>query len=206
MSMKTKPTIVISSIFIILSLLMLNLNVFAAPRPKLIDQYSFTWTEPNTQGQIQITVKHLNGCSDGNRHDQTWQYIVHNINFQPPTTSGTSYGGVAWFGVQAAADLATGEVHNIQGPGQFASVDGNWINFAYYVNGILPGQTGTFSFCTQPRDAVTVTTTNTAGAGPAGYAASSPTNHGENFYDTFNGDLAVPGEAPHHATARSFHR
>ncbi len=173
---------------------MLNLSGPAAAKPKLIHQYSFTWTEPTTQGQIEITVKHLDGCTDNRPRDQTWQYIVHNINFKPPTTTGTSFGGVAWFGVQAAANLADGEVHNIQGPGISSSVNGNWITFDYYVNGILPGETEIFSFCTKPRAAVTVTTTDTTDIGPAGYAASSPTNHGESFYGTFNGDLAVPGE------------
>jgi len=203
--MKSKPLIVISSTFIILSLLILNLSTFAAAKPKLIEQYSFTWTEPTTQGQIAITVKHLNGCTDNRPRDQTWQYTVHNINFKPPTTTGTSFGGVAWFGVQAAANLAVGEVHNVKGPGISSSVDGNWITFTHYVNGILPGQTGTFSFCTKPRAAVVVTTTEIAGIGPAGYAASSPTSHGESFYDTFNGNLAVPGEI-YKASARNFHR
>ena len=130
----------------------------------LLSQTSYLWTDPGSGGQIQITERVYEGCDppgpDFHPHHMTWSYSVYNISYDPipGITNGLS-------GFQIVFPLQIAEVHNQQSP----LVGGPWVQNTFSGisppwgvewdaplpgTGIMPGQTGIFSYCTFERERV----------------------------------------------------
>lgn len=135
-----------------------------------LNSHSFTWVEPATGGTVLVTETVFEGCEGVDPsgapffipHDMTFQYTVDNVSFDPVPgiTNGFS-------GFQLRFPQAVPELYNQQSP----AVGGPWAQNAFSglfppfgtewdVNlpdmGIMPGQSGVFSFCTFERADVVV--------------------------------------------------
>ena len=127
----------------------------------LLNSHAFTWTDPESGGSVIITENVYEGCEvDGsfNPHDMTWEYVVDNINYDPipGLTNGFS-------GFQVIFPGPVDELYNQLSP----AIGGPWEQNAYsgVVSGaewdaplpgvgIMPGETGVFSFCANEREDV----------------------------------------------------
>ena len=128
----------------------------------LLNSHEFTWTDPDSGGSVVITENVYEGCYDVdgsfNPHDMTWEYVVDNIDYDPipGLTNGFS-------GFQVIFPGPVDELYNQLSP----TIGGPWEQNAYsgVVNGaewdaplpgvgIMPGETGVFSFCANEREDV----------------------------------------------------
>ncbi len=192
------------SIPIFLGLLLLfgvvNIGQSAYGGPPLISQHVFVWTDPDSQGQIEVTENVFLGCSDGHPNEYTFAYTVQNLSYEPDP--GNSNGLSGW---QLIFDQSIMELHNQMSP----ATGGPWMqNFFSGIpppsgaewdvtntdgNGILVGQSGTFSFCTFPRQDIVVNDppAEPLGSGPNGWAHTWITD--VQFF-LFNGPNSIPGD------------
>ena len=175
----------------------LNANPSASGQ---IATHTFIWTDPASGGQIQVTENVLQGCSDGHTNEFTFEYQVLNISYEP--SPGSSNGLSGW---QLIFNQAITELHNQMSP----AIGGNWMQNAFSGSfppfgaewdvmnsggaGILIGQTGVFSFCTDPRQDIVVNSppSNPASTGPNGWAHSWISN---TQVFLFNGPNSIPGD------------
>lgn len=159
--------------------------------------HQFVWTDPVSGGVIQVVEDVLPGCSDGHPTEITFAYTVTNVSYQPGADNGLS-------GFQLLFPHPVPELHNQQSP----TIGGPWIQNGFSGAappigaewdadppgiGILPGQSGTFSFCTAQRKDLIVNSppANALGGGPFGWAHTWVSEEGQAFL--FNGPNSVPG-------------
>lgn len=128
----------------------------------LLNSHAFTWTDPDSGGSVIITENVYEGCYDVdgsfNPHDMTWEYVVYNIDYDPipGVTNGFS-------GFQVLFPGPVDELYNQLSP----AIGGPWDQNAHsgVVNGaewdaplpgvgIMPCETGVFSFCANEREDV----------------------------------------------------
>ena len=128
----------------------------------LLNSHEFKWTDPDSGGSVIITENVYEGCYDVdgsfNPHDMTWEYVVYNIDYDPipGLTNGFS-------GFQVIFPGPVDELYNQLSP----AIGGPWEQNAYsgVLNGaewdaplpdvgIMPGETGVFSFCANEREDV----------------------------------------------------
>lgn len=177
----------------------MTLPAYAGSIQTPISEHHFVWTDPISQGQIEVWELVFLGCSDGHEWEHEWQYQVHNISYEPSMgTNGLS-------GFQLVFNQAIPELHNQMSPavggpwmqnafsGQFPPFGAEWDVTNEEGIGILPGQTGTFKFCTDEREDIIVNDPpqNTEGSGPNGWAHSWEQNSQVNL---FNGPNSIPGD------------
>jgi len=165
-----------------------------------IATHTFLWTDPVSGGQIQVTENVLQGCSDAHPSEFTFEYSVLNLSYEPspPDSNGLS-------GWQLIFNQQIPELHNQMSP----TIGGTWMQNAFSGSfppfgaewdvmnsggaGILMGQTGVFSFCTDPRQDIVVNQppANPLGPGPNGWAHTWTFD----FQDfLFNGPNSIPGD------------
>jgi len=136
----------------------------------LLMSETWTWTDPDSEGQVEITLNLYELVN----HDMKWEYEVYNVSYDPEPgyTNGFS-------GFQIIFTEAVPELYNQTSP----SVGGTWEQNAYSGvtngvewdvrlangNGIMIGETGTFSFCTAEREPI-YSGASGSGQGPAGWA------------------------------------
>ncbi len=145
--------------------------------PVLLESHQFEWTDPDSGGQVLMTENVWEGCVVDDRfvpHDMTWEYVVDNVSFDPDpgVTNGFS-------GFQILFPAAIPELYNQLSP----TTGGPWLQNAFSGGfppfgvewdaplpgfGILPGESGSFSFCTFERVDVIVESEG-VGGGPAGW-------------------------------------
>jgi len=165
-----------------------------------ISQHVFLWTDPVSQGQIQVTENVFLGCTDAHPNEYTFAYTVQNLSYEPEP--GNSNGLSGW---QLIFNQDIMELHNQMSP----TTGGPWMqNFFSGIsppsgaewdvmntdgNGILVGQSGTFSFCTFPRQDIVVNDPPAfpEDAGPNGWAHSWTFDF-QVFL--FNGPNSIPGD------------
>ena len=171
-----------------------------ASASSVISSHIFLWTDPASGGQIQVTENVLQGCSDAHPIEFTFEYRVLNISYEP--TPGSSNGLSGW---QLVFNQAIPELHNQMSPG----IGGTWMQNAFsgmappfgaewdVMNsggaGIIIGQTGVFSFCTDPRQDMVVNNPPASPSGDGTYGwAHSWINDSQVFL--FNGGNSIPGD------------
>jgi hypothetical protein len=130
----------------------------------LLNSHSYTWTDPESGGMVEFTENVYEGCllptGEFLPHDMTFEYIVLNLSYDPipGITNGFS-------GFQILFPQQVPEVHNqispaIGGPWQQNAFSGQFPPWGVEWDvplpdmGIMPGQTGTFSYCTFEREDV----------------------------------------------------
>ena len=170
----------------------------------LLNTHQFTWTDPTSNGIIEVVEKVYRGCQVPagafNPNDMTFEYVVTNQTYDPipGTTNGLS-------GFQIIFNQSIPELYNQQSPvvggawvqnafsGQFPPFAVEWdVPFGPPNFGIMPGQTGDFSFCTARRQDIVVNNPpqNTLSFGPNGWAHTWL--GGQGFI--FNGPNSIPGD------------
>jgi hypothetical protein len=137
---------------------------------------SFTWTDPDTKGQIKIEVRVTAQAADRYK----WEYIVTNLSYNP--RGGNGFSGFNIVFAQPVEELSgqfgpSGWKMNCCGrrpPGgaEWDKPSGP---------GVMPGQSVTFGFFTKPREAIIVKT------------SWAHTWVGGRQAFIFTGDLLVPG-------------
>lgn len=177
----------------------------AAADPLLLNTTTFPWTHPGSGGQINVTVNTYENCTDGTPFEMTFEYEVQNLSYDPipAVTNGLS-------GFQIIFNQPVPELHDQQSP---LPPTGPWTLNAFSGSpppsgvewdvpgvtvpptflGIMPGQTGSFSFCTDEREELLVNSppTNPSGAGPNGWAHTW-IGSGQAFL--FNGPNVIPSD------------
>jgi hypothetical protein len=123
------------------------------------------WQDPASKGTVVMTLKIYEGCQGVdeddnpffNLQDMTWAYVVENLSYDPipGITNGFS-------GFQILFPVKVPELYNQQPP----AIGGPWRQNAFSGQfppsgvewdvprpgvGIMPGETGSFSFCTHER-------------------------------------------------------
>ncbi len=147
---------------------------------------TFTWSG----GQVEVTATLYNNCS-GDLLRYQWEYVVNNVSYNPAGGNGLS-------GVHLVFPVPVADVTDQSGPAGWTEnshtlVPPNGVSWdipdqvpnaagdAPPGTGILPGSSGTFTFCTLPRADVT-TGTSAMHSWTVGAQVS-----------TINGSLFVPG-------------
>lgn len=110
---------------------------------------TFTWTDPNTKGQLKIEVR-VTAQADGR---WKWEYIVTNLSYNPP-------GGNGFSGFNIVFASPVEELSGQFGPsgwemnccGRRPPGGAEWDKPSG--TGVMPGQSATFGFFTKPREAV----------------------------------------------------
>jgi len=165
-----------------------------------ISVHQFTWVDPASGGTVSLVEEVFEGCMfDGIfiPHDMTFQYVVANQSYDPNPGQTNGFSGF-----QIIFPQAVPELYNQLSPTpvwiqnafslQFPPFGVEWDIPAGLGPGIMPGQIGTFSFCTAEREDLVVNDppTNPLGMGPNGWA------HSWDFgqVNIFNGPISVPGE------------
>jgi hypothetical protein len=185
--MKTKIKTTIMTLFLISMLSMVFVTPVAAFHTGgqiLINRHGFLWTDPASGGQVVIIEEVFEGCfneaGEFIPHDMEWRYTVTNLGYDPnpPYTNGFS-------GFQLLFPGPVPELYNQQSP----AVGGPWHQNAFSGQfppfgvewdaplpgvGIMPGQTGVFSFCTFERVDVVVTAPDAGWAHTWGLAVPEP--------------------------------
>lgn len=135
-----------------------------------LNSHMFTWVDPDSGGVVEAVEEVFEGCEGVdeagtpffNPHDMTFRYTINNVSYDPipGITNGFS-------GYQMLFPGPVPELYNQQSP----VVGGPWEQNAYSGNsppfgaewdaplpgvGIMPGETGVFSFCTFERVDVVV--------------------------------------------------
>lgn len=146
--------------------------------PVLLNSHTFVWVDPDSAGEIWMTENVFEGCEVDDTfipHDMTWQWIVNNVSYDPIPGITNGFSG---FQLQFPGPVA--ELYNQQSP----TIGGPWDQNAFSGTappfgaewdvrlpdaGIMPGETGMFSFCTFERMDVVVESEG-SGSGPAGWA------------------------------------
>jgi hypothetical protein len=173
-----------------------------------LSAHQFTWTDPDSGGQVVLVEEVFEGCNGidptfqpfFNPHDMTFVYVVANQSYdpQPGVTNGFS-------GFQIIFNQPIPELYNQQSPavggpwvqnafsGQFPPFGIEWdVPFGPPNPGIMPGQIGIFSFCTAERLDLIVNDPpqNPLGQGPNGWAHTWL--GGQAFI--FNGPNSIPDD------------
>lgn len=161
--------------------LFVGLQITAATIPPDIPT-TFTWTEPETKGQIRIEVR-VTAQAD---RRWKWEYIVTNLSYNPPGGNGFSGFNIAF--ASPVEELSgqfgpSGWVMNCCGRNpplgaEWDKPDGS---------GVMPGGSATFGFFTEPREAVVV-----KGTQPFETSWAHTWVSGSQAF-IFTGDLLVPG-------------
>jgi hypothetical protein len=153
-------------------------------QPVIITSGSFSWTEPSTKGQVNIDLRVLLQ-SDGQFR---WEYIVKNRSYNPP--GGNGFSG---FNIVFASPVEELQVERQFGPS-------DWVMNCCGIRppqgaewdkprgpGVMPGQSATFGFLTQPREFTFV-------KGTRPFETSWAHTHSERGLFIFTGDLVVPSK------------
>ena len=173
----------------------------------LLKSHSFLWTDPRSGGEFVMTENVYEGCRCGEgeildrpcepRVDMTWEYVVENISYnpQPGDPANPIPGDTNGFsGFQIVFPGPVPELCNQQSPaigglwhqnsfsGQFPPFGIEWDVPAVGDLGILPGETGVFSFCSAERFDMVVEAEG-EGGGPAGWAHTWSVFGGEPIID-----------------------
>jgi hypothetical protein len=161
--------------------------------------HSFLWTDPVSGGQVIMTENVFEGCvlPDGtvNAHDMTWEYVVDNLTYDPIPGVTNGFSGFQLLFPGPVPELYNQQSPAIGGPWQQNAFSGQFPPFGAEWDtpnpgiGILPDQSGTFSFCTFEREDVIVESEG-VDQGPAGWAH---TWFGLQAF-IFHGFQSVPGE------------
>jgi len=136
--------------------LMLSLipTVASANGGTLINSHVYSWTDPSSGGTINITENVYYIADD----DMMWEYVVYNDDYDPipGITNGLA-------GFQIVFDNPVPELYNqaapaVGGPWDMNAYSGTWPPYGVEWDvdlpdyGIMPGETGVFSFHTYPRE------------------------------------------------------
>jgi hypothetical protein len=177
-----------ASIVVALSLAMAllvggSVSAFDLGGKVLLSSHSYTWTDPVSGGQANITQNVYEGVEivepDGTvvfvPHDMTWEYVVTNLSYDPEPGITNGFSGFQLLFPGPVPELYNQQSPAVGGPwqqnafsGQFPPFGVEW-DAALPGAGIMPGQTGTFSFSTFERMDVIVEAEG-VGQGPAGWA------------------------------------
>lgn len=169
-----------------------------------ISVHQFTWTDPVSGGTVEIVEEVFEGCVDFDGtfipHDMTFQYVVANQSYDPVPGVTNGFSGFQIIFPQQVPELYNQMSPAVGGPwiqnsfsGQFPPFGVEWDVPQAIGNGILPGQIGTFSFCTFEREDLVVNSPpdDPLGMGPNGWAHSWI---GFGQVNLFNAPISVPGE------------
>ncbi len=154
-------------------------SAFHQGGPVLLASHDFLWTDPASGGQVMMMERVYEGCVDEagvfNPHDMTWAYVVDNLSYDPHPGATNGFSGFQILFPGPVPELYNQQSPAIGGPwlqntfsGQFPPFGVEW-DAPLPGLGIMPGQTGTFSFCTWERRDVVVKSEG-EGGGPAGWA------------------------------------
>ncbi len=195
----------------------MSVSLGTIPRASSLQSHVFLWTDPQSGGQVEITERVLNGCGDGHRDEQIFQYEVRNIDYDPDPGITNGFSGFQIIFPGTVPELHHQLAPSIGGPwqqnafsGRSPPIGAEWdvpppsVTGAPGTFGIMPGQSGIFSFCTFQRTDLIVNDPpqNSQGQGPNGWAHTwvdiiSTNNCVETFIDgqrcLFNGPISVPG-------------
>lgn len=159
-----------------------------------ISTHEFLWTAPESGGQIRVQENVYRGCSDGHLNELTFEYVVNNVNYDP--IPGVTNGVSGW---QLVFPEAIPELHNQQSPavggpwdqnccGEVPPFGAEWDVAGPPNLGIMPGQTGIFSFCTARRPDIVLSSNENEG-----WAHTWTCEEGCEQAFIFNGPNSVPG-------------
>jgi hypothetical protein len=125
-----------------------------------------------------MTQKVYEGCDLGGgdfiEHDMTFEYVVENIDYDPTPGVTNGFSGFQLLFPGPVPELYNQQSPVIGGPWQQNAFSGNFPPFGAEWDaslpgvGIMPGETGAFSFCTFEREDVLVEAAG-LGQGPAGW-------------------------------------
>ncbi|MEA2093456.1 MAG: hypothetical protein U9P11_02695, partial [Pseudomonadota bacterium] len=145
----------------------------------LLNSHSFHWTDPESEGEVWMTENVYEGCTDEAGlfipHDMTFEYVVENHSYDPIPGTTNGYSGFQILFPSAVPELHSQRSPTVGGPWQQNAFSGQFPPFGVEWDaalpgvGIMPGETGTFSFCTAERVDVVVEAEG-QGQGPAGWA------------------------------------
>ena len=172
--------------------------------------HQFTWTDPASQGTISLVEEVFEGCQGidpatgqpfFNPHDMTFQYAVLNQTYDPLPGMTNGFSGFQIIFNQAIPELYNQQSPTVGGPwvqnafsGAFPPFGVEWdVPFGPPNPGIMPGEIGTFSFCTFEREDLVVNVEPANGGlgfGPNGWAHTWL--GGQAFI--FNGPNSIPGD------------
>lgn len=145
----------------------------------LLVEHTFAWTDPTSGGEATVTEQVWLGCDapGSAATDMTWRYIVENIDFDPQPTYTNGISGFQLIFPGPVPELYGQTAPSIGGPWDMNAYSGTAPPYGAEWDspddpGIMPGEHGTFSFCTAARVDVVVDSSAGAGAGPAGWMHS----------------------------------
>jgi hypothetical protein len=137
------------------------------------------WTDPVSGGQVLITVDKYEGVElpDGTfiPHDMTWEYEVENLSYDPEPGYTNGFSGFQILFPGPVAELYNQQSPATGGPWKQNSFSGQFPPWGVEWDadlpgiGIMPGETGVFSFCTFER-LNRFYEDSGVGSGPAGWA------------------------------------
>lgn len=153
-------------------------RAFHTGGPVQLNAHQFSWTDPESGGQVDVVQEVFEGCVDAagvfHEHDMTFQYVVTNIDYDPVPGVTNGFSGFQIIFPGSVPELYNQQSPAVGGPWQQNAFSGQFPPFGVEWDaplpgvGILPGETGVFSFCTFEREDVVIEAEG-AGRGPAGW-------------------------------------
>lgn len=160
-----RRAIVVVAVLTLLALPAASASAFHDGGPVELNSHEFTWVDPVSGGIVEVEETVFEGClevydtggSAFHPHDMAFQYTVHNVSFDPTPGITNGFSGFQIRFPQAVPELYNQQSPDVGGPwhqnsysGLFPPFGAEWdVNLAGY--GIMPGETGVFSYCTFER-------------------------------------------------------
>jgi hypothetical protein len=193
--MKTKIKTTIMTLFLISMLSMVFVTPVAAFHiggPILINSHSFTWVDPDSGGVLEVT-ENVYELPD---HNMMWEYVVDNLSYDPIPGITNGFSGFQILFPGPVPDLYNQQSPAVGGPWQQNSFSGQFPPFGVEWDaplpglGIMPGETGVFSFCTFEREDVIVQAPDAGWVHTWGWPVPEPIIDADGTVSRFDG---VPG-------------
>ena len=167
----------------------------------LLDAHQFSWIDPDSGGTIEVTEEVYEGCEGldpsgaafFNPHDMTFQYVVTNASYDPIPGVTNGFSGFQMLFPGPVPELYNQQSPTVGGPweqnafsGQFPPFGAEW-DAPLPGMGIMPGETGVFSFCTFERMDVVVPAPDAGWVHTWGLATPEPIVDADGSLTRFDG-------------------
>jgi hypothetical protein len=181
----TKKTLIVTTITAILlaSATLTSSIAFTQGGLVLLSEHKFEWMDPESGGQVTIIERVYEGCwveDEFIPHDMTWEYTVENIDYNPLPGITNGFSGFQILFPQPVPELYNQQSPAVGGPWEQNAFSGQFPPFGVEWDaplpgvGIMPGETGVFSFCTYERMDVIVEAPDAGWAHTWGWPVPEP--------------------------------